>query len=102
MRLQYMDEAGNALLDLNWDDTDAILEARQTIAAILMQPVRTGPLKTVFFHFEPLGESVADSMLDYARQLLISIDSQVGGVACAYVCISTCYILSLCGWWLAG
>ena len=85
MRLQFMDERGGALMDLNWDETDPGLHARQAIAATILQPAKMGPLKTLFFHFEPDGWSILDAMISYARQLLLSIDSQVDGIACTYV-----------------
>ena len=77
MRLQHLDERGGALLDINWDPTDPIREAREAIATTIMQPTKLGPLRTAFHQFEPQGSAVLDSMLTYSRDFLMNVDAQV-------------------------
>ena len=44
MRLQHLDERGGALQDLSRDDTDPVLGARTSWAAVVGQPLKLGPL----------------------------------------------------------
>ena len=77
MRLQHLDERGSALLDINWDPTDPIREARESFATTLMQPVKQGPLRVPFRHFEPHGSEVLGKMVSFARKFTVSVDAQV-------------------------
>ena len=64
-------------MDINWPETDPLAETRRSFRANVCVSVREGPLKTAFYHYEVRGELVLDSMLTYARKLIVSVDVQV-------------------------
>ena len=76
-RLQFMDEEGGALFDINREETDPIRAMRASYASMVATPVNLGPLRTVFFHFEPQGIETIENITGEARRNALSVDSQV-------------------------
>jgi hypothetical protein len=52
IRLQYLDHRGGVLRDLSNSKTNPLFEALRKFAAMLFEPMDTGPLSTVFWFFD--------------------------------------------------
>ena len=74
-RLQHMEEAGNAIVNIQHPDHNPILASRQWACTLIFQPALQGPMKTVFDHYKRQPDYYYE-MVTYTRITLVSIDSQ--------------------------
>ena len=75
-RFQHMDEVGNAILDVNYEPTNPILETHQRFHLMVGLPVAEGPLRSIFYHWER-DASTLDDLTTESRRIAVSMDSQV-------------------------
>jgi hypothetical protein len=76
MRMQYLDDAGNGIFDFIREKNSPLREFHDSMTAMLGEPVREGPLKTVFRQYEFAGEEVLNNITNDARHLIVNIDAQ--------------------------
>ena len=85
-RLQHMDEEGNSITDVNYPPCNPILAAQKSVATMVFQPIRLGPLQTLFRQYHR-DIDFHDGMITYTRTTVLSIDSQVLLNIYIYLCI---------------
>ena len=93
MKIQFMDEQGNSILDICYDRTNPLKVCHAKYDAIFSSTIDEGPLRTLFDHFKGADDSVISHMLTYGRQVGLSISSHVRYIY-IYICIS--YNMLIC------
>ena len=60
LEVQKMDVAGNSLLDSTWPPTNPFLKAQRAWGKMMTEPVDSGPLRAVFFHYATDEDALVD------------------------------------------